>query len=597
MPDVAIGIRFLSGRAHLHAWGTHVNQERVEWPPSPWRLLRALLAVAAKHTTTVPDWDCVVPLNNWFEASSGEDTIPLSKLTQILLSLASPPELWTPRVGIGQTRHFFPIVEEGVEKNSGTAVIDAFVTIPSDLPFIIRWPDCSETLRLDDLSPLLASMPYFGRAESWCDARLLSVDEMQDVRNSEGKTYWCCLPWNPDSRSGWKPPNEWAIRSCGVNHGQEAQEHRHYAIERRLAPIMPREEMAELAKRLLPLKPEKRRKVGLHKELALAITNESADNLLLRGLLRDTGIDADLALDRPVASRWLKYAVPKAVFERNVAHVVKPLKRKEVVHVCRYVLNTATIHRPVLPLITDTLLVAEHFRAALLAIHTGPSANFSGHSAVGSRATGHQHAFFWPEDVDQDGFIDHVTVYCGGGFEPSEIDTLRRLVRLRQRGGKPDLLVTPVLLGPEEAVWPRASTAQTFVSSVPYFPPVHQTHGKRGGRKARSLLSILLNSLQEQKLVPHNTTITVHERVYSPASGLLTKEPDEPRPPDSMSGIFVANRQRFIRSLSFVSKRMGKAGPPGYGRMLRIEFSEPVRARPFALGYACHFGLGQFVPE
>ena len=32
-------------RYHATPWDAHVNEGRVEWPPSPWRLLRALVAV------------------------------------------------------------------------------------------------------------------------------------------------------------------------------------------------------------------------------------------------------------------------------------------------------------------------------------------------------------------------------------------------------------------------------------------------------------------------------------------------------------------------------------------------------------------------
>ncbi len=36
--------RFPAGRYHATPWGHHVNEGLIEWPPSPWRLLRALLA-------------------------------------------------------------------------------------------------------------------------------------------------------------------------------------------------------------------------------------------------------------------------------------------------------------------------------------------------------------------------------------------------------------------------------------------------------------------------------------------------------------------------------------------------------------------------
>ena len=37
-------LRFPGRRYHATPWGHHVNEGLIEWPPSPWRLLRALLA-------------------------------------------------------------------------------------------------------------------------------------------------------------------------------------------------------------------------------------------------------------------------------------------------------------------------------------------------------------------------------------------------------------------------------------------------------------------------------------------------------------------------------------------------------------------------
>ena len=42
---VIIELTFPGGRYHATPWGRHVNEGVAEWPPSPWRLLRALVAV------------------------------------------------------------------------------------------------------------------------------------------------------------------------------------------------------------------------------------------------------------------------------------------------------------------------------------------------------------------------------------------------------------------------------------------------------------------------------------------------------------------------------------------------------------------------
>src|SRR6266481_5124917 len=42
---VIIRLKFPGGQYHATPWGRHVNEGVPEWPPSPWRLLRALVAV------------------------------------------------------------------------------------------------------------------------------------------------------------------------------------------------------------------------------------------------------------------------------------------------------------------------------------------------------------------------------------------------------------------------------------------------------------------------------------------------------------------------------------------------------------------------
>src|SRR5690606_17351313 len=40
----AVELTFPAGRYHATPWGAHVNEGLIEWPPSPWRVLRALVA-------------------------------------------------------------------------------------------------------------------------------------------------------------------------------------------------------------------------------------------------------------------------------------------------------------------------------------------------------------------------------------------------------------------------------------------------------------------------------------------------------------------------------------------------------------------------
>lgn len=710
--SLTISIRFLTGRAHLHPWQTHHSEGRVEWPPSPWRLLRAIVAAAGRGLTSLPYSDEVPPpkpdLNvtvsgmsalkkrgvseeakkklsfskrkqtltlkepltdeeaaAWKAANPGEsfasaidklrvlaaapdpvamadvgeDEIPLSRLAGLLAMLSTTPAIWLPKTSGGHTRQYFPIHESGMVRNTGSAVFDTFAAVAKDQALLFYWPEVSlDEECLADLRLILARMTYFGRAESWCLAEAhTTAPEQIDTIITEGpqQTHWQCI----------------CIEDSGNPPGKE---YRDYTLERRLARV---EDVKAEAVGLLPrtkTSDGRGRKTGAEKFKTI-LQSESLETLLLRCLLRESGQDITDGLERPIGTRWVHYAVPRAIYALPVRRPQPRRRTAETVHVVRFGLNTATVHRPVLPLVTDTLLVADKFRAAALAIHEktinrqgeAHARNLCGRERTGEVCSGHTHAFFWPTDDDNDGFIDHVTVYCSAGFEQSEIDALRRLARIRQRRGRPDLLVTPVYAGPlrDYAPWDQ-QTVRTFVSATPYFCPVHLSHGKGRGGKSRPIRPQVLRSLIDQKVVKSEAGIksidelifdydpeeftrlrravavgAVSEplppRQYFPAVEQPTQYPPLPRVngtgdvryqnavvknPDAgytyglSVGLFVDNGTRFVRALSFCRRRRN-AEVRGPGRMLRITFRESRPPRPFAIGSQCHFGLGLFVPE
>lgn len=312
----------------------------------------------------------------------------------------------------------------------------------------------------------------------------------------------------------------------------------------------------------------------------------------------------------------------------------------------RYALNTATVHRPVLPPLTDTLLVADKFRSAVMALCREPSRALSGHEGDGSPCKDHEHAFWWPIDEDNDGFIDNVTVWAPGGFEQHEIDALRRLTRLRQRGGRPDLLVSPTYVGRASEYTPwkdeEKNRAAIFVSVTPYYCPLHLSHGKTGGGRQRSITRVIGESLRRQGIAEEiedvaeivfdyasdelKTALEAIEAgaleepisprqyfaVIDPPStypplpqlsglvldrfkGACLKDPDDGYPFGLSSGLHVDYGNRFIREMGFCRRRR-RLHVKGYGRMLLIRFHVPRPPRPFAIGDQCHFGLGMFIP-
>jgi len=148
-------LRFPGGRYHATPWGHHVNEGLIEWPPSPWRLLRAFTACgyATQHWSVVP---------------------PLAR--RLIETLASTlPTYRLPRASVAHSRHFMPtgVLDKGREKT--TLVFDTWADV-GDRTLAVRW-DCAiddEALAL--FGRLASHLGYLGRSESWVLAEAISDD-------------------------------------------------------------------------------------------------------------------------------------------------------------------------------------------------------------------------------------------------------------------------------------------------------------------------------------------------------------------------------------------------------------------------------------
>lgn len=145
---VGIALRFTAGRFHATPWGRHVNEGVVEWPPSPWRLLRALVAVWRR---TLPD-------------------VEQAAMQELLASLGSPPSFFLPPARTAHTRHYMPL---GTPQSTAL-VLDTFVVLSPNEPVLCVWPHAELTAKQELLlQQLLDNLPYLGRAESWVRASLV----------------------------------------------------------------------------------------------------------------------------------------------------------------------------------------------------------------------------------------------------------------------------------------------------------------------------------------------------------------------------------------------------------------------------------------
>ena len=151
-----MALRFPWGRYHATPWGRHVNEGAVEWPPSPWRLTRALIAT----------WHERVPaLSN-------------AQVTAALGHLCAPPTYWLPPHRSAHTRHYLPDsahrLVEG--RHSTDLALDGFVSMGRRATAYIEWPSDPSAADREVLAELVRRLPYLGRSESLVECQL--VDEV-----------------------------------------------------------------------------------------------------------------------------------------------------------------------------------------------------------------------------------------------------------------------------------------------------------------------------------------------------------------------------------------------------------------------------------
>lgn len=146
-----IRLRFPAGRFHATPWGRHVNEGAVEWPPAPWRILRALLAT--------------------WHLKARED-VPEKAVRELIYALAETTPVYSlPPASLSHTRHYMPYLEGKSAKT--TKVFDTFVQVDKFAEILVAWavklsPEQAATLDL-----LLNRLGYFGRSEALAEAGLI----------------------------------------------------------------------------------------------------------------------------------------------------------------------------------------------------------------------------------------------------------------------------------------------------------------------------------------------------------------------------------------------------------------------------------------
>jgi CRISPR-associated protein Csb2 len=419
--------------------------------------------------------------------------------------------------------------------NKPTLVFDAFARIGRDDPIVFAWFDVqlsAEEERL--LDALLEAMGYFGRAESWAEAERV---QWQDGFN--------CLPADSavDTETG--------------------------------------EVLGEIVRLLAPLSPDEYEKFR-HEQLAArkkppAKLAKTLPADWLAALSVDTGELQAAGWSLPPAARWLSYRRPLQAL-KTIAVRPGPARVEPRPPVSLTTARFTLFGKP-LPRIEEAVRIGEALRLAAM----GVAKRLLGSEAIPGELSGHElpptnrhaHAFWLPEPNER-GEIEHALIHAPGGFGAEAVRVLAALRQVKRDEGEPLRLMLEgigraALFGQVSRL---AGESDVWRSVTPYLHPWHLK--KPQLRSPEALREALLGQLRREwkargESLPELVAI---REITSVRSGGRELRP--------------VHFHRFRR-------KRGLVQPDTLGRLLELRFAAPVRG-PLALGFACHFGLGLFVP-
>jgi CRISPR-associated protein Csb2 len=154
---IGLAVTFDLGRVHATPWGTHVNEAVSEWPPSPWRIMRALLAASYAHADLI-------------------EARPVLRRVLGRLAAAPPPVYVLPPTNPAHTRHWYPLPAWSPSAGDKTSlVVDAFLAIDPASELCVCWDTELQADERETLERVAAAVGYLGRSESVCTVRVVDA--------------------------------------------------------------------------------------------------------------------------------------------------------------------------------------------------------------------------------------------------------------------------------------------------------------------------------------------------------------------------------------------------------------------------------------
>ncbi|MEX1040801.1 MAG: type I-U CRISPR-associated protein Csb2 [Pirellulaceae bacterium] len=397
-------LRFPGGRYHATPWGHHVNEGLIEWPPSPWRLLRALIA-------------CGFSSQGWSDVPETGRRLT-DKLAGILPSYRLPPAT------AAHSRHFMPMGRFAKGREQTTLVFDTWANV-GDGSMLIHWPCELNKEEHALLGQLSAALGYLGRSESWVEAELISANEPNPTDFNAYPHQDGVYPapeYEQISLMAAIPPEAYKVWQC---------------------------QQVETALTSWPL-PEGKKKptAKLLKEREKGVAPYPAD--LLSCFTKDTSWWKGHGWSQPPGSQRVLYWRPSDTLQVSIAPQQRSPRSRPVTTMLLS-LTTPSGNRASLPPCTRTLPQAELFhRSVISQLGKGRKVNcpeLTGRDESGAPLRDdHWHTHTLPVDLDGDGHLDHIIVYAKMKLGDAAQRAVRQ-VRETWRKKGPDIQVALVGYG------------------------------------------------------------------------------------------------------------------------------------------------------
>lgn len=534
-------VHFPGRRYHATPWGSHVNEGLIEWPPSPWRLLRALLATG--YQTDL--WNKDGPLD------IGQSLI--YKLASVLPRYRLPCVIGT------HSRHYMPLGKFKNHREETTLRFDTWAQVMGGVLAIIWDVELSKE-ESDLLEGLAERLGYLGRSESWITARLARSSEIS-------LNDYNCYPSDAVPAPGWQQVSV-------------------------MAPMIPteydkwRRSIIESGPESLPVLDGTRKKPGKQaKKMSHSVEKfmEFYPPDLISCLKIETSWLHERKWSQPPGSRRVFYHCTSDALESAAPYLHFNAPPTAPVESMLLSINTSSRNDHALPPITHTLPQAELLHRALVKLVAGKNMDFSkvliGRGKDRKPLRGrHEHAHILPLDLDEDGHLDHFLIWASMGLDASAQEAVRTLRQTYTKG--------------------RGDPLRLALAGSGSIQEMRSLPGKYG-KGLRSVLGPIEGSPAWTTQTPFVPPRHLKKRGKNTIEGQLNAELASRGLPEPVS-VWLIDPHKEIRCLRhrhFIRARTQGPKPPiDCGFSIGLRFSEPVKG-PISLGYASHFGLGLFIAE